>query len=235
MKSVSRWPSFVGAMLLAFVPAARAQAVDPSGHWEGAIEVPGREIAFQIDLVRSGSGELAGAISVADVSDIPLGHVEVDGRSISFYGRSDQPFSGTLSEDGKSMSGNATLSGYSLPFAMRRTRETRLSPPVTGEAVGKELEGTWSGALQANGSSQRVVLTVMNQPGGKSIGRIVSVDEGGLILPVVVAQHGSRVNIEQKGVAASYAGTLNEDGTELTGTFVQHGISWPLTFSRVAK
>lgn len=235
MKSLSRRTSFFAALLLTFVPAARAQAVDPSGHWEGAIEVPGREVAFQIDLVRVGGGELAGAISVADASGIPLGRVSVQGRSISFYGRSDQPFSGTLSEDGKAMSGNATLSGYSLPFAMRLTGEARLDPPVLGEAVGKELEGTWSGTLQVNGSSQRAVLTVMNQPGGKSIGHIVSVDEGGLILPVVVAQRGSRVNIEQKGIAGSYAGTLNADGTELTGTFTQHGISVPLTFTRVAK
>lgn len=235
MKSLSRRASLVAALMLASASAARAQAVDPSGHWEGAIEVPGRELAFQIDLVRVGSGELAGAISVADVSGIPLGNVAVQGRSISFYGRSDQPFSGTLSEDGKAMSGNAVLSGYSLPFAMRRTGEARLDPPVVGEAVGKDLEGTWSGTLQVNGSSQRALLTVMNQPGGKSIGRIVSVDEGGLVLPVVVAQNGSRVNIEQKGVAASYTGTLNADGTELTGTFTQHGISMPLRFTRVAK
>lgn len=235
MKSLSRRTSFVAALLLACAPAAQAQALDPSGHWQGAIEVPGREVAFQIDLVRIGSGELAGTISVADASGIPLGKVAVQERSILFYGRSDQPFSGTLSEDGKAMSGNAMLSGYSLPFAMQWTGEARLDPPVVGEAVGKELEGTWSGTLHVNGSSQRAVLTVMNQPDGKSIGRIVSVDEGGLILPVVVAQSGSRVNIEQKGVAGSYAGTLNADGTELTGTFTQHGISVPLTFTRVAK
>jgi uncharacterized protein len=235
MTSGSHRTAFFAAWLLAFAPPARAQAVDPSGHWEGAIDIPGRELAFQVDLVRAAGGEVAGAISVADASGLPLGNVAVQGRSISFYGRSDQPFNATLSEDGKAMSGNAVLSGYSLPFAMRRTGEARLDPPVTGEAVGKELEGTWSGTVHVSGSSQRAMLTVVNQPDGKSIGRIVSVDEGGLILPVVVAQNGSRVTIEQKGVAGSYVGTLNDDATELTGTFSQRGISVPLTFTRVTK
>src|SRR6478736_7784996 len=178
-------------VILSSAPAARAQ--DPSGHWVGAIQIPGREVAFAIDLARSPGGEMAGAISLDGADGVPLASITVAGRSIAFYSRSDQPLTGTLSEDGAAISGDATLSGYSLPFNMKRTGDARLSPPPLSDAVSGELEGTWHGTLQANGLTLRAMLTLTNQPGGKAIGRVVSVDEGGLTLPVVVVQRGSRV------------------------------------------
>ncbi len=232
-----RRTSLVAALLLASAPFARAQApVDPSGHWEGSVQIPGRpELPFEVDLAKSSAGELTGAITVADTKGLPLAKAAVEGRAISFSGRSDQPFNAVISEDGKRMSGNATLSGYSLPFTMSRTGDARLDPPPLSGAVGKELEGVWNGAVQVNGTAMRVVLTITNQPGGKAIGRVVSVDEGGLTVPIVVTQKGTSVSYEQRGVAGSYAGTLNAEGTELTGTFSQGPAGLPLTFRRAAK
>jgi hypothetical protein len=62
----------------------------------------------------------------------------------------------------------------------------------------------------------------------------VLLDEGGLVVPVVIAQNASRVTLEQRGVPGSYAGTLNGDGTELAGTWTKGSISLPLTFRRAA-
>ena len=222
-------------VMLSSPALAGAQTSDPSGHWVGSIQIPGREVAFAIDLARTAAGEMAGAISVDDADGVPLASITVAGRSIAFYSRSDQPLTGTLSEDGSRISGDATLSGYSLPFNMKRTGDAHLSPPPMSAAVSRELEGTWHGTLQANGLTLRAMLTLTNQPGGKAIGRVVSVDEGGLTLPVVVVQRGSRVEFEQKGVPGSYSGELNAGGTELTGTFSQRGVSIPLTFTRAAR
>lgn len=222
-------------LMLLTAPAALAQTPDPSGHWVGSIQIPGREVAFAVDLARTPAGEMAGAISVDDAVGVPLASITVAGRSIAFYSRSDQPLTGTLSEDGAGISGDATLSGYSLPFTMKRTGDARLSPPPMSDAVSRELEGTWHGTLQANGLTLHALLMLTNQPGGKAIGRVVSVDEGGLTLPVVVVQRGSRVEFEQKGVPGSYSGELNAGGTELTGTFTQRGVSIPLTFTRNAR
>jgi hypothetical protein len=54
-------------------------------------------------------------------------------------------------------------------------------------------------------------------------------------VPAVIMQKGSSVTYEQKGVAGSYSGTLNGDGTELVGTWTQRAASLPLTFRRSAK
>jgi hypothetical protein len=233
---VSRRTLVVAALLLLSVSTARAQGpVDPSGHWEGAIQIPGRDdLRFAVDLARRDTGDVAGAISAADQTGLPLTKVAVEGRSITFQARSDQPFSAVLSHDGQQMSGTATLSGYALPFGMNRTGDARLEPAVASPSVGKELEGTWDGTLDVNGMPLRVTLTVTNQSGG-AIARIVSLDEGGLTVPAVITQKGSSVTYEQKGVAGSYAGTLNADGTELVGTWTQRAASLPLIYRRVAR
>jgi hypothetical protein len=235
--SLSHRMPLVAALLLFWGPLAHAQApVDPSGHWEGAIQIPGRDdVRFEVDLARRDAGDVAGAMSAADQKGLPLTKVAVEGRSITFQARSDQPFNAVLSQDGKQMSGSATLSGYSLPFGLNRTGDARLEPALTSPSVGKELEGTWNGTLAINGMSLRLVLTVMGQSGGAAIARIVSLDEGGLTVPALITQKGTSVNYEQKGVAGSYAGTLNADGTELVGTWTQRATSLPLTFRRSAK
>src|SRR5439155_17557111 len=156
----------VGA--LSFLPASdlRAQAAaDPSGHWEGTVEIPGDSLRFTVDLARNAKGEPIGAITAAETKDLPLNTIAVDGRSITFYARSDQPFHGQLSADGRSIAGDATLSGYTLPFRMTRTGDAHIEPPVTGRAIDKALEGRWQGALQADGRSMRLVLAIANQTG----------------------------------------------------------------------
>jgi hypothetical protein len=52
--------SFAALLLL---PAARLLAqptIDPSGHWEGAIQVPDTPMKIEIDLAKNASGALAG-------------------------------------------------------------------------------------------------------------------------------------------------------------------------------
>lgn len=232
---LSRRSSLAAAFVLLFASLGHGQSANPSGHWAGSIQIPGRGAAFELDLARGAGGGMTGAFTAGDAHGVPLQKVVVDGRSITFYSRTDQPLTGTLSEDGASVSGEATLSGYSLPFTMKRTGEARSYPPVESEAVSRELEGTWNGTLQTDGLTLRAVLTVTNQPGGKAIGQLVSLDEGGLTLPVVVVQNGSRVSYEQKGVPGSYSGTLSADATELSGTFTVRDVSLPLTFRRAGR
>jgi len=245
MKSVHRTAVFAIGLVVFTAPGftaspLRAQtAADPSGHWVGAIEIPGRTLDFQVDFARDGSGQLAGAITVrSDDSDgfpFPLNRIAVDGKSVEFYARSDSPLRGVLSDDGTTMSGTTTLSGYELPFGMRRTGDAQLAPAPTSAAVGSNLEGSWNAALEVAGKLFHVVLTVTNQPGGTAIARIIDLDEGGLVIPVVITQKVSHVSYESRGVRTSYAGELNGEGTELAGIWTQGDISLPLSFHRIAR
>ena len=221
------------ALLVISASVVQAQTIDPTGHWKGTIDIPNSPMDFEMDIARGGRGELIGTVTAgADRVTLPLLKVTLDGSSIAFYGRTDQQFHADLLPSGKALSGTASLNSYSLPFSMGRTGDARVEPPPTGPAVSQQLEGVWRGTLSAGEKTVRLALTIANQPDGTSLAHSVSVDEGGLTIPTVVSQSGRSVKIETRGVITSYVATLNEAGTELSGTWTQGTTTLPLTMTR---
>lgn len=95
------------------------------GHWEGAILVPNAPIEINIDLTVDEEGVWSGDISIPAqmAQDVPLAEVTVEGASISFMMAGvpgDPTFKGTLSEDGKTVSGPFTQGGAELEFKLTR-------------------------------------------------------------------------------------------------------------------
>ena len=228
------------AALLLVPTSLRAQsAVDPSGHWEGAIQVSGMEVTIEIDLARNGRGELAGTFGqpAQGVKGLPLSTVAVEGRSVRFVvkgGPEPATFDGTLSADGKSLSGNAAQGGSSFPFTLARTGDARIAPAPKNPPIGKELEGTWNGALDLGERQMRLVLKMSNQPDGTATGTVVSADGSGVEIPIAMTQKASNVTVEVPSVGASFVGVLNAAGTELAGTWTQGPAAMPLTLRRAA-
>jgi len=79
------------------------------------------------------------------------------------------------------------------------------------------------------------VLKLANQPDGTATATLLSVDEGDLALPVVVTQKASSVALANNIIKSNFAGTLNPDQTELTGTFTMGAATLPMVFRRAAK
>ena len=118
-------PTLLVVSLLAAPMVTRAQSVDPSGHWEGTIAIPGGEIPFQVDLAMNARGKLAAAYSRPEdnLKGMPMINVSLVGRAIGF----DLPliggirFQGILLADGKSISGDVTAAIGTAPFNLTRT------------------------------------------------------------------------------------------------------------------
>src|SRR5947207_10519970 len=160
---VSRRTPVFAVLVLLCTPGLRAQtAFDPSGHWEGKMKVPGKEIAVEVDIAKSTTGVLGGTISMPGehARGLPLAKVAVEGRSISLFAREDQPINGVLSDDGQSISGTVAIEGHSIPMTMTRTGDARIEPLARIAAIGKDLEGTWNGAVDVGGKPLRLVLTM---------------------------------------------------------------------------
>ena len=93
-------------------------------HWVGAIEVPGAPIEIDVDLMVNAEGVWSGDISIPAqmAQDVPLINVKVEGKSVTFG--MDIPgeplFTGTLSDDGKTISGPFSQSGAELTFTLTR-------------------------------------------------------------------------------------------------------------------
>ena len=230
---------FVFTVLL-FAPAASLlgqPAVDPSGHWAGTVQIPDREIPIVIDLAKNAKGELIGTISnpQENLKGLPLRKISVEGKSIRFEGRADQPFAGEISEDGKEILGGYTLEGYSIPFSLKREGPAQIEPPARIARIGKELEGSWDGTLGAGGRVIHVILALANGADGITSGRLVDLTDGGVEIPVTaMTQTDAKVAIDFKSLGASYNATVNPEKTEIAGTYRQGEFTAPLTFRRKA-
>jgi hypothetical protein len=211
---------------------------DASGHWEGGIHAPFGEVAIEIDLVKNAQGEWEGTFSrpAQNLNGVPLSNIEVNGKSVKFALKANQgggPFDAMFSADGK-MSGHFTTSGASVAFDLTRIGDARIEPPAQNPAIGKELEGSWNGTLEGPGTKLRLLLTMVNQPDGTSRGSVV-VEDQGLKIPVTrIIQEGAKLTLDFKNVGASYSGSLNTLGTELSGTYTQGPFTAPLLFQRTA-
>ena len=223
--------SVFAAVAVAAAVAAAPPSVDPSGHWEGAVNAPSTAVAFQVDIARTASGALAGAITIPSqhLNELPLAKIAVDGASIVFGAREDQLLEAAI--DGDKMAGTFSFSTMSLPFTLTRTGDARLSPPPTSAHIPSELEGTWRGALDDGGSALDLVLTMTNQPDGTAVGTIVNLSEGGLRIPIVITRNASTITLESRAVEGTFTGELTPAG-ELKGTFRQGAAAVPLTFTR---
>jgi hypothetical protein len=161
--------------------------------------------------------------------------VTVEGGWVTFSVRSDQVFKAALSADGKSMTGDYTLSAGSVPFGMDRKGDAVIAAPPKSPKISKELEGTWNASPTVGDVTMRLVLTLSNQADGMSTGTISNLEEGGVTIPLTIKQAGANVTLEIAPVKASYTATLNSAGTELVGTYTQAGATIPVTFQRAAS
>ena len=111
--------------LLALGPTSPLSAQDASGHWDGAIVTPQGDLPINVDLAKGEDGAWSGDISIPAqmAEDIPLVDVVVEGNKVSFRMADvpgDPTFTGTLAEDGKTISGPFTQGGAQLEFKLTR-------------------------------------------------------------------------------------------------------------------
>lgn len=222
--------------LLAAPIAASAQSPDPSGHWEGAIEIVGGEIPFHVDLAKNAQGKLIATYSRPEnnLNGLPLANVTLDGRALAFELTVDGgvKFSGIFNAERHTISGDVTATIGNAPFTLTRTGDARIVAAPKNSAIGKDMEGVWHGTLALPGKSLRLVLRMANDTDGTASGTIVSVDQGGIEFPLALNQKAAALTLNTPAIGGDFfTGTLNAAG-DLSGTFSQGAISAPLTFVR---
>jgi hypothetical protein len=164
----------------------------------------------------------------------PLSAITVQGETVSF-GLSGIPgnptFKGSMSKDAKSLAGDYSQGGGTLAFAVTRTGDAKIEPLPKSTPITKELEGSWEGALDVNGTILRLVFKLSSGTGGAATGTLVSVDQGGVEIPVnAVIQTGAHVKLLVQAVGGTYEGDLKNG--QLTGTWMQGPGTLPLVLTR---
>lgn len=96
----------------------------PSGHYDGAIDIPGAALAIDADWSER-DGALTGDLSIPQqgAKDLPLVGVKQDGAKIEFRldgVPGDPTFDGEVSSDAATIRGKFTQGGQSFPFHLER-------------------------------------------------------------------------------------------------------------------
>jgi hypothetical protein len=225
------WLMIRAASLLAQSP------VDPTGHWEGAVQLPNAPLLIEVDVAKNAKGELIATFAEpsAGVKGFPFSSVKLEGRTLRLVlkaGTEPSTFKGELSQDGTTISGDAEQSGVSASFRLTRAGEAKIATAPKSAPIAKELEGTWNGAIDLGGKAMRLTLTMANQPDGAASGTVVSPDGSGIEIPIGITQKAATVTIDVPSVGASFSGLLDTAKAELTGTWTQGSTALPLTLRR---
>src|SRR5215831_1179878 len=117
----------VVSTLLCACPA-HAQS-DATGHWKGSVQVQTMLVEFAVDIAKGTGGDLTGTIELPSqrIKGLPLQKIALDGNTVTFWAREDQPFRGALGADG-TIAGEMSVEGLSAPFTMKRTGEAVFEP-----------------------------------------------------------------------------------------------------------
>jgi hypothetical protein len=229
-----RLPRTVVALALSLLSArlGHAEAPSPTGHWDGAIHAPYGDVRVAVDLEVDDAGRLRGTFSNPGerINGLPLASAAVDGRSVDLRikaGADPQAFKGTLSADGRSMSGQFLVSVYGVPFDLARTGDARFDPAPKSAPIDRALEGTWRGSL----GTQALTLTLTNHA-DKTASGTWGLDEG-VQIPITIKLEASTVTIGSNVTSETYIGTFDSASGEIVGTFKEGAQELPLTFRRV--
>src|SRR5690349_11967219 len=123
-------------------PAGLYAQDGPRGRWTGAIDLPDHAMALQVDLDKAEKGWI-GSIEIPEQhSVLPLNQIASAKGKWTFHIKGvpgDPTFNGTLSEDGKTITGDFTQGPGSFPFKLSRAGDPKVEVIKSSPAVPKEF------------------------------------------------------------------------------------------------
>jgi hypothetical protein len=222
---------------LVFSGVAHArQATGAAGHWVGTLQGPGLEM--EVDISSKSANVWTGTVSIPaqGVKWVPLAELTIKGSAVSFAIKGapgDPRFSGTLAADAKTISGDFSQGGATMPLTLTRKGDPQFEVREKSTPIAKDIEGTWEGSLDIKGTILRLVLKLANGPNGAT-GTLISLDQNNLELPIsTITQQGPKLKLVLTMISGTFEGEVK--GAEIAGTWTQGALTLPLVFKRPAK
>lgn len=224
---------------LALLAAVAAQTAGIAGHYEGSMKVPDREISVTVDLDRDAKQAWIGHLTMSpSPGELPLDNIAIKDGAVSWTVPSipgSPKFQGTWDAEAKTMKITANLGGREFPIELKRTAAARVYVPEPNSALPKVFEGKWEGTIDAGTQTLRISLLLERASDGKATGTLISVDQGGVKLPVAqikIAEN--ELTFEVKAVNGSYKGRLNPAKDQISGDWTQFGNTMALILKKEA-
>jgi hypothetical protein len=225
---------FFFGLLLSLVAPVGAQAQKVEGDWQGTLKTGPVELRLELHIAKDEKGALKGTLDSIDQNAMGLQMSSISVKDsvlrfeIQVVGGS---YEGQLTADLAKISGTWSQGGGSLPLEFTRITAR---PEVKKKAVkSSDIDGDWEGTLGTGSESLRLVLHILTYEDGMTA-KLDSPDQSSMGLPVTtIVRDGKKLKFEMKGIAGSFAGTINTELTVIDGTWTQLGNSSPLVFKRV--
>lgn len=219
--------------LIAFGVSAAVAQIDASGHWEGSIEVPKGPSKITLDLARNEKANWIASLGVPErnATGLIVSDISLKGNKLKF---SSPDMPGTpvfdLTFENDKLTGTLTMKGTAMPVVMSRNGEAKVEITPPSPAVSTELEGDWEGELALpDGVTRPLLFHFRNLPDHTVAGTLDTPAQGGKDLGLAgVVQSGNNVEFSVRIHGGHFKGALNQDGTELTGEWLQAPEAPPL-------
>ena len=144
-------------------------------------------------------------------------------------------YTGTVNKDASEIDG-IWSQGTPLPLNFRRATAAEAAPPPAPKpAPPTDIDGTWTGVLDAGAVKLRILFKILNTQDGLTA-KMQSPDQSPVWLPATsVKRSGSSLTIEIKGIGALYDGKIADGLATIDGKFTQMGNAFSLSLERLKE
>ncbi|MDJ0839449.1 MAG: alpha/beta fold hydrolase [Acidobacteriota bacterium] len=233
-----RGSSFLTALALGYLLLPNTYATTPEkvvGVWNGVLKVPGAELRVRFTVTKDGDALKAAMDSLDQGAtgipcEVSFSEGEVSFKSVRIGGG----FTGSLSDDGKTLTGNWSQGGQTIPLVLARQApgESQAVGFVADDAFADKILGTWQGTLKPGSLELRVVFSVVRAEDRSLTGHMISIDQSPQEIPIRIAAISNGVAFKVAMVNGGFEGTFSADGNSLEGAWTQVGNKLPLTLVR---
>ncbi|HEY2822937.1 MAG TPA: alpha/beta fold hydrolase [Candidatus Acidoferrum sp.] len=205
-----------------------------AGNWAGSLKAGDNVLHFVLHI-----GVTEYGVAVATIDSLDQGVYGIEAGSLKEAASSFQfeipsvnaSFEGTVAANRESIDGTWSQGGAHLPIVFHRQARIALSKSPTGAI--STAEGTWQGAIEANGMRYRLQLHISHDSQGHLIAAMDSIDQGiNGFHASQATESDSQIHLELPTVHGTYDGTVNSVRNSMTGTWRQNGEPTDLTFHR---
>ena len=203
-----------------------AQDEDIDQRWQGILDAGGAKLTLNIEITRAGD-TLSGTIFSVEQNNaaIPLSKVSIDEKTVILEAATVQAtFRGEIDKDGALAIGTWTQMGREFDLTINKVDSFEIASTT------EHIE-MWVGVLDV-GIELETGLKIFQDDEGTLTAKMDSYDQAALNIPVNFERDGDTYKMWLENLKMEYEATLNEDKTELTGTFKQAGREFPLVLKK---
>jgi hypothetical protein len=220
--------AILSASALALSPLCGAQA-QIAGDWLGTLSAGGAQVHLALHIKAAEDGSLTATLDSADQGayGIPVATITLKDSNLNLaVDAVHATYEGTVNKDATEIDGTWTQ-GMPLDLTFNRGRATP-APAAAKLATPSDIDGSWTGTLDAGGAQLRIIFRIVNTQDGLTA-QMQSPDQVTIwIAASSVTRAGDTLTITLQGLGATFEGRISADRGTIDGTFTQGAANLPL-------